>query len=120
MIDDASDVPRRTHDKTPLATEQVHGIVCALPRNDVILARGVDIGRDVDGGKIQRYAVYDNLAGRGEVVFQIGIAEIPGKERPGKVGAVGIPVEQIKGRGHLTHEVIAADVVPDKLTGPQE
>src|SRR5690606_27949923 len=55
-----------------------------------------------------------------EVVFKISVAEVTGKERPGQVRAVAVPIQQIEGgRGFPLHVVID-DVVPDELARAQE
>src|SRR3546814_16706828 len=39
-----------------------------------------------------------------EIVLEVGIAEIPGEEGPGQVGAVAVPEQQVEGRRRLAFQ----------------
>ena len=55
-----------------------------------------------------------------ELVFKIGIAQVPGIPRAGQIGGVAVPVQQVERTGCFALEVIVDDIVPDQFVGPQE
>ncbi|CAM5187285.1 hypothetical protein CDEN61S_02675 [Castellaniella denitrificans] len=118
-IDDPRDVAGLAQHEAQRPAQQPRRGVGRGPGHDVVFARGVQIGRHVQGAQVDRRAADAQLAGL-EAVFQVGVAEIPGEERSRQIGAVGVPGQQVEGPGRLAHQIVGADVVPHQFRGPQE
>ncbi len=65
-----------------------------------------------DAPQIQRLAVQAHLAWLDQVVFQIGVAQIPAMRGAGHPGAVAVPVQQVEGRRRLPEQVVVHHVGP--------
>ena len=86
----------------------------------MVLARAVEVGRHVEFSQINLFAAHRDFAGLDQIVFKVGVAQVPGIKRPWQIGRVAVPVKQVKGRRRFTLEVVAHHVVPDQVVGPEE
>ena len=86
----------------------------------MIFTRAVDIHRHIHCIQINLLATHCGLARLDQVIFQIGIAQIPSVVWAGQIGAVGVPVQQVKRWWRFTFEVVADDVVPNEVIGAQK
>ena len=86
----------------------------------MILARAVNVDRHVQRAQVDADAANRRRTRFDQPVFQVGVAQIPGVERPRQVGRVAVPVEQVKRWRCLALEVIANHVIPDQIIGAQK
>ena len=119
-VDHASNVARGAHDKALLARQVLGGGVGAANRHDVVFTRAIDVDRQVKLAQVDFLAADGDLARLAQLVFQVGVAQVPGVKRPGQVGGVAVPVQQVKRRRRFALEVIADHVVPDQVVRAQK
>ncbi len=118
-VDDPGDMPRSAQHEAHRPAEDARGFIRGFPRHDVIFTRGVHIGRQLHRLQVQRHPGHGERAGLAHLVFEIGVAQIPGKQRPRQIGRIGIPVQQIERRRRFALEVIADDVIPHQIVRSQ-
>src|SRR5580765_6841704 len=85
----------------------------------MIFARGQDKSWALDRAQVQRAAAQGELAWYPQIVLQVGVAQVPGVESTGQVGAVAVPVQQIEGARGLTLEVVVDHERPHQLVSAQ-
>src|ERR1700750_1937493 len=118
-IDDARNVSARRKREPDVTRNHSGRAVGALPRNDVVLAAFEHGGGNVDLHKIDRGRALRGLSGEAQVVFEIGVAHVPAIHRPGQVGAVGVPIQDIECVRLPPFEIVAHDVGPDQVIAAQ-
>ena len=119
-VDHAGDVAGSAHHETPLAGQRLRAGVSAADGHDVVFARAIHVKRHVQLAQVDFFAAHGELAGFDEVVFQIGVAQIPGVEGAGQVRGVAVPVQQVKRGRRFALEVVAHHVIPDQIVRPQK
>src|SRR5215212_5532866 len=95
-----------------------------LPRRgpgDDVVSLGPD-GIDValDPAQIDGTALYLYLAWLYQVVLQVGVAQVEAVGVAGHTRAVGVPVQEVEGRGLLAEEVVVHDVGPDQVVRAEQ
>src|SRR5215212_7801542 len=118
-IDDPGNMTTGAEHELDLAAQKVRGQVGRLPGNDVVLAGGQQVHRNLDGREVDRNAA---LLGSSRVldgVLQIGVADVPAVHRSRQVDAVRIPIQEVEGVGGCALEIIIDDVGPDQVVGAQ-
>ncbi len=90
-----------------------------IPRHDMVLARAVDEGWHINAAQVDPGAGHAQLARGFQAVFQVGIAQIPAKHRSRQVGAVRVPVQQVKRRRLVTLQVVRLHVIPHQVVRAQ-
>ena len=86
----------------------------------MVFTRTVDVEGQIDFAKINGFATDLCNPWFDEVIFQIGVAQIPGIHGPRQIGGIAVPVEQVKRRRCFAFEVIAHHVVPYQIVGTQK
>ena len=96
------------------------GGVSPANRHDVVLARAIDVGRHVQRAQIDFFAADGGFTGFDQVVFEIGVADVPSVKRARQVGGIAVPVQQIKRRRCFTLQVVAHHVIPNQVVRAQK
>ena len=86
----------------------------------MVFFRAIDIQRGINTAHVNGLAADGGLAGFDQIVFQIGIAQIPSVHGPGQIGRVAVPIKQIKRRRCFPFEVVAHHIIPDQIIGTQK
>src|SRR5471032_1381710 len=110
---------RAKHELSLPAADQLRRAIRAFPRHDVVLQRGEHIARHVDAPQVHWRATYREMRRLAQVVLEVHVAQVPGVHRPGQVGAVRIPVQQVERLRRATLEVVVDDVRPYQVVGAQ-
>ena len=69
--------------------------------------------------EVDRHAAVRERARLAQLVLEIRVAQVVAVHRPGQVGAVGVPVEQVERRRRLAEQVVVDHVRPDEVVGAQ-
>src|SRR6267378_2593578 len=118
-VDYAGNVPARAEHERLFFTQQRGRAIGRAPWNDVVLARRQHEHRQFHFSQIDRYAAVHQGAGLLQPVLEIGVAHVIAVHRPGQVGAVRIPEQQIERRGPAAEQIVVHDVRPDEVVGAQ-
>src|SRR6185312_4590860 len=97
-IDDASNMTTPTQDKAHLPTGKLRDTPGRFPGHNMILLSANRIDIEVDLLEIKGNALQHNLVRLDEIVLQVGIAQVERMRHASHARAIGVPVEQIKGR----------------------
>ena len=99
-----------------VAAEELAHQVGAGPGHDVVFAGSHQVGRDIDLAEINLDAEHLELARDAQVVLEVHVAQVPGDEGAGDVGAVGVPVQHVEHiLGSVDKSKIPADLEVTKL-----
>ncbi len=119
-VDHARNVAGGPHHKAFLAGQHLGRRVGAANRHDMVFTRTVNVDRQIQLAQVDFFATHHGLAGLDQVVFQVGVAQIPGVKRTRQVGGVAVPVQQVeRGRG-LPLQVVVHHIVPHQVIGAQK
>src|SRR5829696_272301 len=119
-VDHAGDVAAVGEGEAGLGVGELPDLPRRVPRDDVVPlgADGVDLALYL--AQVYGTTLYLYLAWLDEVVLEVGVAQVEAVGVAGHVRAVGVPVEEVEGRGLLAEQVVVDDVRPDELARAQE
>src|SRR5262245_18480038 len=69
--------------------------------------------------QINRHPALSGLCWNAQIVFEVGIPHVPAVHRPRKIGAIGIPEENVEGVGLTPIEIITDHVRPNEIVAAQ-
>ena len=95
--------------------DQIGARKSTMPGHDMVFARSINKARYLHLTKINRITCNRQFARNFQIILQIHIAQVVAKHRTGQVGAIRIPVQQIKGRRRFAFEVIRFHIIPDQI-----
>ena len=116
-IDQALDVARRRQGELARAAHELGGGVAGLPGRQVVGTRPDHERVTLDLAEVDGLAV-DRAGARGDRVLHEQIEEV-GVQAGRQARGVGVPRQNVEGRGLLSHQVVAHPVIPDEVVGPQ-
>ena len=102
-----------------LLPNKSNGAVGRAPGHDVVLARGEHEDRQLHLAQVHRHAAVHQRAGLAQPVLEVGVAQVVAVHRPGQVGAVGVPVEQVERRRLAAEQIVVDHVGPDQVVRAQ-
>src|SRR5918997_584305 len=91
-----------------------------VPGDDVVPLGADRVDLTFDLAQVYGAALYLHLARLDEVVLQVGVPEVEAVGVARHARAVGVPVQEVEGRGLLAQQVVVYDVRPDQLARAQQ
>ena len=119
-VDHTGNVAGTGQDKADIAAVSVCPVVSGFPLGDVVLSRRQEERWHPDFRQVDGFAVHGQGIRLHQPVMQVHFPQIVTVHSVRQVGAVGVPVQQVKGGGFQAFEVVVGPVRPEQVVLAQQ